>query len=267
MKEFDEFEILIDELAEFEDYMCENKEKVYDFQRFWNMNFWAFSNYKQLVSYVSDKETVKDYLNKYSYSVNEQVEKKIDARPEMIEEFNLGLEETIQWINNQMIVYMCTILEIAINDFFKCLFIEKPYMVLNLNNYTGRVIDIGFSYQELLKCDSKEEYIIEMARNTAKKCNSGKIDKILESISKMTGLKWESDYREVLKDLSDKRNKIVHENMHVKLSAYELEYLYNGLEKSLILLGKKLREMNIVVKDNGGFLDEEPFYMVNENCE
>lgn len=64
-----------------------------------------------------------------------------------------------------------------------------------------------------------------------------------------------------------KRNKIVHENMHVKLSAYELEYLYNGLEKSLILLGKKLREMNIVVKDNGGFLDEEPFYMVNENCE
>lgn len=71
------------------------------------------------------KETVKDYLNKYSYSVNEQVEKKIDARPEMIEEFNFGLEETIQWINNQMIVYMCTILEIAINDFFKCLFIEN----------------------------------------------------------------------------------------------------------------------------------------------
>lgn len=91
MKEFDEFEILIDELAEFEDYMCENKEKVYDFQRFWNMNFWAFSNYKQLVSYVSDKETVKDYLNKYSYSVNEQVEKKIDARPEMDRRIQFGI--------------------------------------------------------------------------------------------------------------------------------------------------------------------------------
>ncbi len=255
MYEFDEFETIMDDIIEYDEYMRKNKEKVYDFQRFWNMNFWAISNYKQLVSYVSDRETVKDYLNRYSYLAIGQDVKKIDASQMMVDEFNSGLEETVQLMNNQMIVYMCTILEIAINDFFKCLFIEKPNMVLNLNNYTGRVIDIGFSYQELLKCDSKEDYIIKIAQNVAKKCNSGKIDKILNCISKMTGLVWDTGCRDVLEELSDKRNKIVHENIHINLSADELTNLSDGLERSLILLGKKIKELNVIVIDDGGFLD------------
>lgn len=71
----------------------------------------------------------------------------------------------------------------------------------------------------------------------------------------MTGLVWDTGCRDVLEELSDKRNKIVHENIHINLSADELTNLSDGLERSLILLGKKIKELNVIVIDDGGFLD------------
>jgi len=231
----------------------------FDFERFWSMNFWAIGSYKSLIEYVTDKESVEEYVNRNTYThINGEIGVvKIGASKEMVEAVNDDLLSAKLLMNNQMIVYLVSVLEVALNDFFKCIFVDKPELVLELGKYLGESdAELGVSYKDFLQFESKEAYIAEIAKRAASKCNSGKFDKVLNRLSKIFDVELPAECKNALKDLYEKRNKIVHENYRMDISEIELENFSNKVEKCIKILALKLKNRGIRVRDTGLLLEQ-----------
>ena len=250
---------ILEDSIDVEDISIQEYEKIFDFEKYWSMNLWAISNHKQLFAYVSDEKSVKSYVNEntYTYYMDQDVEKKEGDSKEYVELISSSMKSAMQLMNNQMIVYMSTIVETALNDYFKCIFIKNPNLVIGLDRYFTEKCDLRISYSDFLKYESKEAYIIEVSKRAAKLCNSGKIEKIIKRIFDMFKLKFPEECSEAIKAITLNRNKIVHENTHLDISIAELHSLSDGLEKFLELLAKNVKEMDIMVKDGAGILLED----------
>lgn len=251
----DDYDLVMEEL------LVEKKEdgNFFDFERFWSMNFWAIGSYKSLLEYITDKESVEEYVNRntYTHTNGEIGVRKIGASKEMVEAVNDDLLSAKLLMNNQMIVYLVSVLEAALNDFFKCIFVDKPELVLGLGKYLGeREAELGVSYKDFLQYESKEAYIVEIAKRAASKCNSGKFDKVLNRLSKIFGIALSDECKNTLKDLYEKRNKIVHENIHMDISETELEFFANQVEECVRILALKLKNRGIRVRDTGLLLEQ-----------
>lgn len=154
-----------------------------------------------------------------------------------------------------MIVYLETILETALADCFISIFVTTPKLILRTEDCQNVT---GASFKDLLNYESKEQYIIEVAKRvTDKYWNSGKMKKRLERIENLLSFKLPDDCKKKMEELYGKRNEIVHENSISEISMPVLHVYSDQLEVLLKGIATALKCKGVKVCDNGLILTDE----------
>lgn len=227
------------------------------FSNFFVNNLFSIGKYRDMYNYLKDKECYNIYLQKNVVHIGYEVDsQRILKNQELFKEFlRDDMDDTINLLNNQMIVYFATILETALADCFISLFVTKPELILKTENCQNMT---GVSFRDLLNYDSKEQYIIEVAKRvTDKYWNSGKMKKRLEHIEELLSFKLPDGCKKKMEELYKKRNEIVHENIIEDISIFVLEVYSDQLEVLLKGIGRALQDKGVKVYDNGDILVDE----------
>ncbi|MGW8956959.1 HEPN domain-containing protein [Paenibacillus sp. NPDC055715] len=219
------------------------------------MNFDSFQKYKTLLEYVNDEDALRIHTNKFGYRVDDNGELfKIPLDDETRGDWHSftknDLSSMINFMNNQLIVYMATIIEASISDFFKCLFQKEPNRLLLLRDNPN----LGFSLQDFLKHESKQSYISELSNRAANFYSSGHIRNVTKKIREVSGLVLEEEVLKILTEVSLLRNEIVHEGKNHEIDLEKLDNFSNVIEEFLRAIGKKLSELGIEIIDPADFL-------------
>jgi hypothetical protein len=237
--------------------------KSFNYEQYFSMNFFSVFNYKTLIDYINDQNALKLHIDSFEF-VNEKgqvVELQGDRKNVWYHNTKSDIFNAIDIMNNQLIVYMTTIVESAIDDFFCCIFIKEPNRMLSLRDQEC----LGFSFSDFLKYNSKEEYINEIATRASSYCNSGRIMNVIRRIKDVTGLVIEESLIKVLIEITNLRNEIVHEGKQHEITYEILKVYSNTIDILLRVLSSKLHDLQIDIIDNGNLLgfieiDYEEFF-------
>lgn len=142
-------------------------------------------------------------------------------RQEWIEEFvGQGLTGVMTY-RRQMVVISVTLLEAMLKDFISSFFFEKPESMYSyVGDGSGSV-----SFKDVIKYDSKNEYISHLSTSAAQKFISQKWTVLFSNLNKL--LKVETPNSEELVKLAQLRNSIIHEGSKMEISN---EYVFSSFD-------------------------------------
>lgn len=228
----------------------------FNFIQYWVMNFNSIQKYKTLLEYINDEDALRIHTNKFGYRFNDNGELfKIPLDDESRGDWHSFTKNELgsmtEFINNQIIVYMTTIIEASISNFFQCLFQKEPNRLLLLRDTPN----LGFSLQDFLRYETKQSYISELSNRAANFYNSGNIGSVMKRIREVSGLVLEEKILKILTEISLLRNEIVHEGKKYEITLEKLDNYSNVIEEFLKALGKKLAELEIEIIDPSNFLE------------
>jgi hypothetical protein len=173
------------------------------------------------------------------------------------------IEQTTELINNQFIVFLSTVIETIVEDFFTVIFVNQPNRMLSIKAKES----IGISLKDFLKTDSKEDYIAKLATRAADHCNSGTVTNRVNKIKEISGLNLSKKEIDTWKEIYKIRNEIVHEAKKYKDIFDRLIVFSDFVEEFLLTLAIKLKNMGVHVVDKGGFLEPFEISEINNDSE
>ena len=232
----------------------------FDFGKFWSNNFFSHLRYQALLAYVNDKDAMDFHINRIDFNrVDENGEMySIEPPFELCEDLKKEIIDTTEILSNQMLVYLATIIETVLEEYFFCIFLKTPSKInycLKLREQAG--INVGFSFNEFLEYSTKEDYQNVLARRAAKICNSGSIEKVIKRTSELVGYKVDVIQLESMKEIFEKRNKIVHENEMFNIDIEYFNLIWNIIDKFIKSIARNLRDIGIEVNDPGSLIDSK----------
>jgi len=244
----------------------------YQFEKYWSLNFFSIVNYKTLLDFLQDEDAIREFTAKFGYRLDDSgTLNPIPAGDPSKEHWhyyvNDNLKSNLELMNNQFVVYLATIIEACIGEFFLCLFVKYPERLHGyLKTFEEINSNLGFSINDLLKFDTKEEYLVELANRAANLFNSGKITDVIKRIRIVSGLEIETNLKNSIIEIVLVRNEIVHENKQRNLHYETLKEYSDKIEDLLKTISLKLYEMDIEVTDPGNLLElrEDPAEFVFE---
>lgn len=155
----------------------------------------------------------------------------------------------------QMIVLSTTYVELILRDFFGCLFIAQP---LRMNRYLspGSKEKATVTLNEIINMPSREELIVNLAKQATAIAVGPKFDKVVGTIVKQCKLELEMPLIEDLRELNELRNRIIHEGAKEEI---RIEQVYNAFGLVLFLLyilgqAAKNKKYRMPYLDEFGFL-------------
>ena len=135
-----------------------------------------------------------------------------DFREKWVEEFVSEGLVGVMIYRRQMIVIAVTILEAMLKDFVSSYFYTKPESMYSfVGDGSGTV-----SFKDVIKYDTKNEYISHLAESAAQKFISQKWSVLFKSLAKL--LKQEMPESESLIELAKLRNEIIHEGAKIEVT-------------------------------------------------
>ncbi|GCD13005.1 hypothetical protein [Clostridium tagluense] len=181
-----------------------------------------FWNYESIDRYLNDKDSILNHCYKT-----------LRFGKELEDEFTDGvvrsINQVVDVIPNLMIVYLISQIEEMFRELFTEIFLKKPQLLNKCIKFFNEEAELKlkFSLNELIKFNSKEEYMLVLAQRGAELCISGSFEKVikrLEEIPKATDFKICFDKKDVdvLVNFQNKRNEIVHENKHEKINILDI---------------------------------------------
>lgn len=244
----------------------------YQFEKYWSLNFYSIANYKTLLDFLQDEEAIRVFTAKFGYRLDNRGNlNPIPAGDPSKEHWhyyvNDNLKSNLELMNNQFVVYLATIIEACIGEFFLCIFVKYPERLHGyLKTFEEVNSNLGFSINDLLKFETKEEYLIELANRAANLFNSGKITDVLKRIRIVSGLEIETNLKNSIIEIVLIRNEIVHENKQRNFHYETLREYTDKIEDLIKTISLKLNEMEIAVVDPGNLLElrEDPEEFVFE---
>lgn len=229
----------------------------YNFTKLWSEQFWGFYQFKSFCEYASDKTSQIEYYKRLGGIRGDHEGRMVEIEtPQPLIDLSIkSNEETLEMIKNHFIVFLFTRYEFIIQDTMKCLLCDNPKRILRfINEYSEYKETLGFSLKEFIQYKSKEEYVSVMGERLSSKILSGKPSKVIRRLNCL--LSFEKVNTDILDDLMDKRNNIVHEGRIYELSLDELEMYYETIDSLLKTFALALKNIDISIIDDGGLLDE-----------
>lgn len=235
---------------------------AYNFGKLWSDQFFGFFRFKSFFEYVSDEESQFNHYKRLGMTrVDDNGIFEVETSQLYIDDRMKENKLVLEMIKNQLITFLFTRYEFIVKDTIKCLLCDDPDRILKvMKKYPDYYNFIGFSLEGFLKSNSKEDYIIEIGERLSSRMLSGKPSKAIKRLREILNLGTiDTDVLDVLDDLMDKRNRIVHENYVYELEIDELEEFYNAIDNLLKVLSLGLKSENIDVIDPGRLLIEETY--------
>lgn len=154
-------------------------------------------------------------------------------RQEWIEEFvSQGLVGVMTY-RRQMIVIAVTLLEAMLRDFVSSYFYAKPESMYSfVGDCSGSV-----SFKDVLKYDTKREYMSHLSESAAQKFISQKWSVLFKSLDKL--LKEEIPNSEGLIVLAKQRNDIIHEGKKIEVSNEHVFSCFDIVRELIEFLAEK----------------------------
>ncbi|PYY29755.1 hypothetical protein [Paenibacillus illinoisensis] len=216
----------------------------FDYELYFNQNLFSSFSYERLRDLVTDDDALRAHVKNVELWLDDiEIEKRVAT---LRTEYN-GI---LSVFGNQMIVFHCTMLDSMIENFFFSIFVSKPE---RMNSFfsKGELKDrLGFSLNGFLEAESKEAYILYLARKAAKICTEGGPKKYFKKLRDISRCGFSEMKMDTLDDLYITRNNIVHDNALYRISIDSLNQYTNTVQEVLFELHEALTKMNIVVEDS-----------------
>lgn len=226
----------------------------YELSKLWESQFFGFYEFKSFYEYASDVDAQKKYFEtKKMIHYSEKGRRTAEMSQELLEDICNTNEVALKMIKNHMIVFLYTRFEVILQETIRCLLCNEPNKILRLiDRYPSYKEELRFSLKEFVISESKDKYIETLSNRLSYVMLSGKPSKVVERLK--TIFSFESVDMELLDELMDKRNNIVHEGKNYVIEIDELEGYLDILEKMLFSFGRGMKMIGIDVIDSGGFL-------------
>ena len=182
-----------------------------------------FVAFKDMYEYVINQSAMDSHKDSMSYFVIDPDLHKPGSDTELRDKAEASIKSSLNHFAAQTVVSLCTTFEVAIRQFFKCLFIMHPnYM----HNYIGSRDNRGtVPLADLVDSGDYSKFISELAERASAAASKGKYNESLKRASKLSKYEIDTEIFENIKELQVTRNKIVHEK---NLPNLELEDIQNS---------------------------------------
>lgn len=182
---------------------------------------------------VGIKENIKFYSEEDSSDESDDLRKTI-----LLDALVDDMEQAYKHYANMMIVSYSTFIECILYDFLVSFFIKKPvsmyeYLVdSQVDSRKGYI-----SLNEIIKQESIEALIVELAKKAAKRANSGDFIGVIKRIVKLTKVKCNTKISGDIDKLLKTRNSIVHDAGSFNIEEQEITKHFESVEGLLKYLG------------------------------
>lgn len=221
---------------------------VFNYDRFFHQNYFSFYSYEKLKDLVNDEDAIKAHLKNIEIPV-------INDPRDPLGELKIELSNILLVFGNQMIIHHCTVLDSMVENFFFSIFASKPE-IMKTFFATGEMKDrLGFSFNGFLESESKEEYMQHLAKRAANVCAEGGPKKFFKRLRQITRSEFVEVDMEILNDLYNTRNSIIHDNLLYQIDIERMNEYTNTLQEVLFELHEVLTKMNIETKNSYLFND------------
>lgn len=216
----------------------------------------ALGTYRQLQHFADDQDALRAHLNgkgrprKMSEEGGiEDLEDKDIER--FIEPVSESIEKAIANYRRQLLVVIVSILEASISDAFAVLFTFKPETIKGLTkDSNGDSFAPSVSVDELMKARQLEELrssIVERA--VAYACQGKNKKTVLRRIARLFGNEIPTTSANEFLALSERRNKIVHENSQAEVTRSQVEDAFEVAMTFIQELGKLVSSQSLPIHD------------------
>ncbi|MDN3688669.1 hypothetical protein [Cyclobacterium jeungdonense] len=230
----------------------ESKTECFNSGFWWGKILSSVYDLKEFLSYIKNKGSINSYLkeNDLVKVFDNDKSEFISGDEKSIERFASKLHSNFHHIGttiiNSTIVYQFAIIEEIFEESI-FLFLYYDHKLLKRVEQINSEFNINESVnlELLINNEATKDIIKLICRKACKYMVSGKIEKTLNRMEKLIGLKYSTDIIIFLKDLQIYRNEIVHGS---SINLIDIEYLYKSIEVFqgvLMGLEKKLEEKNI----------------------
>lgn len=216
---------------------------IFDFDRYFHQSLVSSHSYDRLKAFVNDEDAIRAHIaNNELY---------FDRTERRVAQLKIEFSQTVNLYGNQMVVFYCTILDSMVENFFYSIFVSKPERLKEFFASNGELKErLGFSLNNFLESESKEAYVQDLSNKAANLCTEGGPKKYIKKIKKISGSNLSEVDTEMLEELYDTRNKIVHDNQMYKFSSDDLFVYGETVSDVLGELYDKLKELDIEVKED-----------------
>lgn len=221
--------------------------KIYFNVGIWFSKFF-FTNiqHKELNNFLNNTEAKQAYFNTIEttlYKDDKIIKNEKDNKfhMSMLSSLNNDILKGQKVVNCYIIVFLCSIFEAMLEDFFYTLFRNRPELL----NYCENKKMINIKLSELIQYNSKDEYITDLCKKAAYQCNTGKLSLIFKRIKELTKKEISvSNYTKCL-EIIELRNLVVHENKVHEIKLKQTEEYSETFTKILRELSEIMKKLNI----------------------
>ncbi|APB70288.1 hypothetical protein PPYC1_07965 [Paenibacillus polymyxa] len=214
----------------------------FDYDKYWNQNLVSLNKFQRLIMFINDDTAIKTHITGFGLTLD---------MDKIISDYKADFTQTLYIFANQMVAFYCTLLDSIIEEFFFCIFAKYPEKLkIFVNEEESFRTMLGFSLNDFLKYESKEEYVYQLSKKASKICNNGNIKKVFKRIERLISLDYSEIKLDAINELYTTRNKIIHENIFYKLDIDDLNKFNDGVDSLLYELRDALKKLDIEVKDS-----------------
>lgn len=204
--------------------------EYFDFGLWWGKIITSSYGLQHLILYLNDKDSILTHLKKNNSvkSLDNESGGLINSDSATIDRFATDLHSEFEnagsmYLNN-MIVFQYVILEQILEQSVFLFLISNNNLLKRVEQINSEFrINSSFDLDTLTSAELTKDIIKSVCKRASTYVISGKIDKSLNRIEKLIGLKYSTKIVRFLQDLQNKRNAIVHES---RFKTVEIEYFY-----------------------------------------
>lgn len=202
-----------------------------------------FIAFKEIHAYVNNQLAMNAYKSSMSYIALEPDMHEEGTELEHKNRVESTLRNSLDHFASQTLVSLCTTYEVAVRQFFKCLFVKHP---ICMHDFIGHEQQKGIVLlKDIIKAGNYSDVIKGTAEQASGAASKGKYGRILGRASNLCKYEIETDMIDSLNLLQSKRNKIVHEKniesliiedigkAHILISKAIESLCYMALEKNV----------------------------------
>lgn len=191
-------------------------------------DFIAFKDMYEYVTNQSAMDTHKDSMNYFAIVPNLHDS---DSASKLRNQTERSLKSSLYHFAAQTLVSMCTTYEVALKQFFKCLFIKYPnYM----HDYIGRTDGRGtVQLKDLVESGDYLSFISSLAEKASSAASKGQYRESLNRAARLCKYEQGESIFKGIEEIQGIRNKIVHEK-HLPILDIDELHRFHGILNSVI---------------------------------
>ncbi|MES1937997.1 hypothetical protein [Salinisphaera hydrothermalis] len=145
-----------------------------------------------------------------------------------------GVKNLIRHFGGLTIVGLCTSFEVAVREFYEAWFFRYPSQLHEFVEHKS--IKGTVPLAEVLRSDSKESLIKELAVKAASNASQGKYSKILIRASTLSKFEFPNDLQDRISSIQEDRNNTVHEKLPHSGGIKEISEAYDIVSEAIMFL-------------------------------